>query len=146
MIYRHLTGLALAASLVLLLTAAGRVPEKDRIRDFTFVRSETAGHDSRGNRITVDYYESDKSTLTVTTIPRVTMTGTFVAVGNEPFTMLVFQTDDGRSYHIPPDMKDRFWKLQGKTITLTGRVEKRTVKSKRGDKRVSRNFFHPDRP
>lgn len=142
-IYQSIRLILCVGLLSLFACSPSAAPHPDSVRGFTHLRRETAGNS--GKKEYVDYYESEKSTLKIITIPDATVQGTIIAVGNEPFTSLVVESTDGETYHIRPGHTDRFWKQQGKEVEITGTVQKRTISRKNGDRTIHKNWIYPEK-
>ena len=60
---------------------------------------------------------------------RITVEGRIRLVGNEPFTRLVVQIDDGQSFYLPDEVRHELTAMQGRTMRLSGTVRIRRLKS-----------------
>jgi hypothetical protein len=52
------------------------------------------------------------------------VTGKVYVMGNEPFTVVAIELDDGKAYALVGDQEKELRKLQGKRVTVRGRLSK----------------------
>ncbi len=106
-------------------------------------KAEGINKKGKDQNTTVELFENEDNYIEVTTINNISLKGEIVAVGDAMFNELVLTTEDGKTYTFKPEYKDQYWKYQGKTISITGKVEERVVTNKKTGKVLKKNWLYP---
>ena len=99
--------------------------------------------DEKTGNVITEEYEDGNSTVQITTIENTIITGEIVVVGDSMFSELVLVTEKGEHYTFRPEDKEEYWTMQGKTLSIRGKIEKRKITNNETGKILTKNWIYP---